>query len=842
MGVTEREVKKSTNAMSAAFRKLALVVATVIAALSFTTAIKDAMAYEAAIGQLNRLMGQSSAAFQQWADTQGKALGFARSEAIRFGAVYANLLSGFSKGAAETTKRTQDLLQASAVVASSTGRTMEDVMERIRSGLLGNTEAIEDLGINVNVALIESTKAFREFANGKSWQQLDFNAQQTIRYFAILEQAASKYGNELAQNTATRQAILNAHLKDAQLYLGQAFLPIYNAVLPALTKMAQALATATRWLAAFVSALFGTKQQTSAVTDQAAAVSDMGDAYEEAGKKAKKSVAGFDQINLVGGKDGGDKPSDSGGGGGLAPIDNGAMSGVSEAMDGVTAKAQEMAEKVKKAYGSVSGFIKQHSDIIIAALAGVGAAMLVAFGISKWSAIIDTLKKVGAAILMAFRVTPVGLLITAIGLLVAGIVYLWQTNDGFRNAMTEAWGAVKNAAMDVWERALVPFGNWLMEVMPIAWAAVKAAALDVWERALVPLGNFLKWVWDNVFIPFGAWLADVMPKAWDKVKVAAMWLWQNVLVPLGNFLKWLWKEVLVPVGKVIGETLAIAFDKVSKVAKSFWSDVLVPLGKALTEMFGPAVEAVSAVLTWLWLNVLKPLGAFIAAIIMPIIEALVAIFEFLWKYVLKPLVSFIGDVLVSVFTNAFKSIGGIIGGVKDIFVGLMKFITGIFTGDWKKAWEGVKQIFKGIFDSLWSIVKFPLNLIIDGINALIGGINKISFDIPDWVPGSLGGKNFGINIPKIPKLAVGTNYVADDGLAFLHEGEAVVPKKYNPAVGGAAPSQDFREVVSVLKMIHQAVKAGGNIQVNLSKTEVGQAAIGAIRDEQRRTGRLPFPV
>ena len=72
------------------------------------------------------------------------------------------------------------------------------------------------------------------------------------------------------------------------------------------------------------------------------------------------------------------------------------------------------------------------------------------------------------------------------------------------------------------------------------------------------------------------------------------------------------------------------------------------------------------------------------------------------------------------------------------------------TLNWDKAWNGVKNIFKSIFDSLATIFKVPINLIIDGINGFISGLNKIK--IPDWVPG-VGGKGF--NIKKIPKLEEG---------------------------------------------------------------------------------------
>lgn len=112
------------------------------------------------------------------------------------------------------------------------------------------------------------------------------------------------------------------------------------------------------------------------------------------------------------------------------------------------------------------------------------------------------------------------------------------------------------------------------------------------------------------------------------------------------------------------------------------------------------------------------------------------------------------NILVNPFIVAYETAVDVFNGIKKTIQGVFDVIAGLFTGDWKRVMEGFKNIFKGVFDTLWSIAKAPLNLIIGGINALIKGANKISFDVPDWVPG-LGGKKFGFNIPTIPKLAVG---------------------------------------------------------------------------------------
>ncbi|VLE49048.1 TMP repeat family [Streptococcus pneumoniae] len=354
------KVREQSSSIGSAFGKLAKFAGFAILGKKLLDvgmySTQTALEVSASMNQIKRQMGESSQSFLKWVNDNANAMNMGVGEATNYGAVYSNLFSGFIKDTNKLSAYTAKMLQTSAVVAEGSGRTITDVMERIRSGLLGNTEAIEALGINVNVAMIESTEAFKKFANGQSWQQLDYQTQQQIRLMAILEQATAKYGDTLSNSVNGRISLFKSLMKDAALNLGNSMLPIINAIMPVLNSFAMVLKNVTAKLAEFIALMFNKKATVkdgvggavgdmgNAMKDAAGGAGDLADAVDDAGdsaggladnlgdsaKNAKKAakellgLLGFDEINILqkpkdddaGGSGGGGKGGKGKGGGG----------------------------------------------------------------------------------------------------------------------------------------------------------------------------------------------------------------------------------------------------------------------------------------------------------------------------------------------------------------------------------------------------------------------------------------------------------------------------------------------------------------------------------------------
>lgn len=189
------------------------------------------------------------------------------------------------------------------------------------------------------------------------------------------------------------------------------------------------------------------------------------------------------------------------------------------------------------------------------------------------------------------------------------------------------------------------------------------------------------------------------------------------------------------VGGVLQAVLPVLLDMISQILPIIAgaAQTIIPL---LAEAINRVAEDIAPIV-----NFLIPLFMELLNALMPVIEALATVFT-------------------TVLGAAVQQISAIIQGLTGIFVGLIDFITGVFTGNWGQAWQGVKNIFKSAFDALVGIAKAPINAVISLVNKAIGGLNKIK--IPDWVPG-VGGK--GINIPLVPQLWKGSAHAPDTFIA-----------------------------------------------------------------------------
>lgn len=238
-------------------------------------------------------------------------------------------------------------------------------------------------------------------------------------------------------------------------------------------------------------------------------------------------------------------------------------------------------------------------------------------------------------------------------------------------------------------------------------------------------------------------------------------------------------------------------------------DTIMPLFETLMELLEPILELI--------LELLEPLLELLEVVLMPLAELLTLLVEeqlsqvtqaleiltkaikmLVEKQLQQAIKAFrnLKDVFNEVFTMIQQIVKINIDAVRKIFEDIVSFVKNVFTGNWKAAWETVRDIFKAIADSLAETFKIPINWIIDKINSFIDGLNRIQ--IPSWVPG-IGG--LGFNIPHIPKLRIGMDFVPEDDFpALLHRGEAVLTAEENSAL------QQLGGMSAVYSLLHTPMR------------------------------------
>ena len=260
------------------------------------------------------------------------------------------------------------------------------------------------------------------------------------------------------------------------------------------------------------------------------------------------------------------------------------------------------------------------------------------------------------------------------------------------------------------------------------------------------------------------------------------------------------------------------WDKVAPFFTSMWNEIQNAFSVAW-QAISPALEGVGNAWSRL-VNAFNSQGT--------TLNRLAHIIEFLASILGGVLIAGIiaaADIFTGVFVSAIEIVSSIVSAAIGVFGGLIDFITGVFTGDWNLAWQGVVEIFSSIFGGIKGICSGVLDGIRAAINAVINGINSISVDIPDWVPG-VGGKHFGVNIP--------TLYT---GTSNFSGGPAVINDRFGGEIvdlpSGTRIIPHDQSVQQAYKMGSMSGGFGGDININISNANFANTG-----DEKREIKRI----
>nr|DAN29893.1 MAG TPA: minor tail protein [Caudoviricetes sp.] len=702
-------------------------------------------------------------------------------------------------------------------VASFFNLSADEAYTKLKSIWTGETETLKDLGVVMTQTALDNYALNNGF--GKTTKNMTEQEKLMLRYRYVMSSLSDAQGDfaRTQDSWANQTRVLSLRFESLKATLGQGFINVFTPILKGLNMLLGKLQTVANAFKSFTNGLMnkdGIESALSGGTTEAASlgagIADAGDEAVTAAKKAKKALAGFDEINTLSFGDSEDSTaSDVGAGSGS--ID---LSGINEANSAVDSMAENMGKKFRDIFSKM----KTALDPVLNSLSRLKEALnpLKDFSFGAIESFYQKVLKPTGKWTLGKGIPG---FIDCLTKLVKSIDY-----DKISGALDDLWDSLTPFALNVGEgllwffqNVLTPLGTWTANELLPAFLDILAGVFDVLNTAIEALKPMGEWLFDNLLRPIAEWtggiIIDVLTGISDGLTKLSDWISEH--------------QTLVEVFVTMISALGIAFAIAPKII------AVVNAVKAFSAAGGIATAVQNAWNASMLANPITWVVAGIAALIAIIIlcvkhwEDIKEVGAAAWEHIKNAwnaagdffggLWSGIKDMALTVFRTIGDTVGKMVGNIVDTFggiitalKGIVQFVSGVFSGDWGKAWEGIKNIFKGVWDALVSIIKTPINAVIGlingmlsaivgAVNAVIRALNTISFDIPDWVPG-IGGMHFGFDFgeltpPQIP-------YLAKGGLA------------YQPTLAMVGDNKNARtdpEVISPLSKLQGIIsQSGGN--------------------------------
>lgn len=760
--------------------------------------------------------GESKQKMEDFADTAVKTYGISKLTAKQTGSNFMAMAAGMGLANDSASDMAMALTGLSADMASFYNVGQDVASTALKSIFTGETETLKQFGIVMTDANLQAYALSKGIT--KSTADMSQAEKVQLRYNYVMSQTALAQGDfaKTSDSWANQTRILSEQWKEFGATIGTVLMNVLLPVVKAINSLLSQLIALAQGAAQALSEAFGFELSSSAdeaqsivkSTSQAADnYSDIADNAQQAQEAQEGSLASFDQMNKLNDESKSDSTGVSGAGEIMQP------SGTSVEVDTGKAdkKLSDFFKSVRTQFEKLADYLDKNFKPIFADIwsglerESIELAQILGGVFSDIKSLSEPLK---AYFINDF--TP--LMQTAFSTLGKIGIGLF---DSFNKVFSDIWNVavfpILQNFLTVGLPLITDFGTQVWNTLGVLFDNIKEIFDTLWNGVAQPVLNALKTLWCDTWQSISDFWNEWGQPIFDGIN-------EGITTTKNVFLN-LWETVLKPV-----------FDKLMDVADSVWTEHLKPLLDEFLDFVGTFITSVLSIYN----KAIAPVVNWLVSILGPIVSS-----------VLGKIIKTVGNVI----SNIIDAVKNIISALK----GVVLFIAGVFTGDWKKAWQGVKKIFKGVWDALVDIAKTPINLIIglingltgaveDALNWIIDGINELSFTTPDWLPGDLGGQTFGfdlsqIDIPEIPKLAQGA--VIPPNSEFL-----AVLGDQKRGTNIEAPLDTITQ--AVLQALVSYGGAGGNqkisvtIPLTLNGRTITQIVIDDINDYIKRNGRSPI--
>lgn len=760
--------------------------------------------------------GESKQKMEDFADTAVKTYGISKLTAKQTGSNFMAMAAGMGLANDSASDMAMALTGLSADMASFYNVGQDVASTALKSIFTGETETLKQFGIVMTDANLQAYALSKGIT--KSTADMSQAEKVQLRYNYVMSQTALAQGDfaKTSDSWANQTRILSEQWKEFGATIGTVLMNVLLPAVKAINSVLSQLISLAQGAARALSKAFGFELSNSAdeaqsivkSTSQAADnYSDIADNAQQAQEAQEGSLASFDQMNKLNDESKSDSTGVSGAGEIMQPsgtsveVDTGkADKKLSDFFKSVRSQFEKLADYLDKnfkpVFADIWSGLERESIELAQILGGVFSDIkslsepLKAYFINDFTPLMQT----------AF---------STLGKIGIGLF------DSFNKVFSDIWNVavfpILQNFLTIGLPLITDFNTQVWNTLGVLFDNIKEIFDTLWNGVAQPVLNALKTLWCDTWQSISDFWNEWGQPIFDGIN-EGMTTTKNVFLTL-------WETVLKPV-----------FDKLMDVADSVWTEHLKPLLDEFLDFVGTLITSVLSIYN----KAIAPVVNWLVSILGPIVSS-----------VLGKIIKTVGNVI----SNIIDAVKNIISALK----GVVLFIAGVFTGDWKKAWQGVKKIFKGVWDALVDIAKTPINLIIglingltgaveDALNWIINGINELSFTTPDWLPGDLGGQTFGfdlsqIDIPEIPKLAQGA--VIPPNSEFL-----AVLGDQKRGTNIEAPLDTITQ--AVLQALVSYGGAGGNqkisvtIPLTLNGRTITQIVIDDINDYIKRNGRSPI--